>query len=73
MRNGNVFTPRSARKLVNGSMIEPIAFCMNSNCSFSRALFPISTTPPTASEWPLMYLVTECTTMSKPSSSGRCS
>ena len=28
---------------------------------------PITTTPPIMSEWPLRYLVTECTTMSKPS------
>ncbi len=28
-------------------------------------------TPPITSEWPLMYLVVECTTMSNPCSSGR--
>jgi len=29
--------------------------------------------PPMTSEWPFRYLVVECTTMSKPYSSGRCS
>ena len=38
----------------------------------SRDSPPMTTTPPTMSEWPFRYLVAECTTMSKPSSSGRC-
>ena len=33
---------------------------------------PTIATPPITSEWPFRYLVVECTTMSKPSSSGRC-
>ena len=32
---------------------------------------PTTATPPTMSEWPFRYLVVECTTMSKPCSSGR--
>jgi hypothetical protein len=32
---------------------------------------PTTATPPITSEWPFMYLVVECTTMSMPSSSGR--
>ena len=52
--------------------MEPMAFCMNSSFS-TRSLRSLTTTmPPTMSECPLMYLVTECTTRSMPRSSGRC-
>ena len=37
-----------------------------------RCSLPTTATPPITSEWPFRYLVVECTTMSKPSSSGRC-
>ena len=37
-----------------------------------RRVIPTAATPATTSEWPLRYLVAECTTTSKPRSSGRC-
>ena len=40
--------------------------------SWRSAFSPTTSTPPTMSEWPFRYLVAECMTMSKPSSSGRC-
>ena len=66
--------PRSARKLSNGPWIAPTAFWMKPSRSRSgwwRASVPTTATPPITSEWPFMYLVVECTTMSMPSSSGR--
>jgi hypothetical protein len=74
MRSASVFRPRSARKLSNGPATPPTAFCKYASCSASgasRSSLPITTTPPMMSEWPLRYLVAECTTMSKPCSSGR--
>ena len=78
MRSASVLTPRSARKLSNGPAIAPTAFCRKPRRSRSgvepRVAGPIATmaTPPITSEWPFRYLVAECTTTSKPSSSGRC-
>ena len=72
MRSGSVFRPRSARKLSNGPCTPPTAFCRKPSFSASSALSPTTTMPPTMSEWPFRYLVAECITMSKPSSSGRC-
>ncbi|MNI62854.1 hypothetical protein D3C73_1181890 [compost metagenome] len=73
MRSGRVFRPRSARKLSNGPCTPPTEFCRKAICSASSALSPTTTMPPTMSEWPLRYLVAECSTRSAPSSSGRCS
>ena len=50
---------------------EPMAFCRKPSFSASSAS-AVTATPPTRSEWPLRYFVAECTTMSKPCSSGRC-
>ena len=53
----------------------PTAFCRKasrSRHSACRSSPPTIATPPITSEWPFRYLVVECTTMSKPSSSGRC-
>ena len=75
MRSASVFTPRSARKQSNGPAIAPTAFCRKPSRSRSSAWRrspPTTATPPIMSEWPFRYLVVECTTMSKPSSSGRC-
>jgi hypothetical protein len=49
----------------------PVAFCRKASFSF-RAGSRTTTAPPTISEWPPIYLVTECATMSIPWSSGRC-
>ena len=73
MRSASVFTPRSARKLSNGPAIAPTAFCRkpSARATVAALVAPTTATPPTTSEWPFRYLVVECTTMSKPSSSGR--
>ena len=75
MRMARVFTPRSARKLSNGPAIAPTEFCRKPSCSRHsawRSSAPTMAMPPMMSEWPFKYLVVECTTMSKPCSSGRC-
>ena len=72
--------PASSRRAARGSCrtgpaIAPTAFCRKPSRSRSaswRGSLPTTATPPITSEWPFRYLVVECTTMSKPSSSGRC-
>ena len=71
MRSARVFSPRMTRKLSKGLAIAPIALCRNASRS-AKGPFAVTTMPPTMSEWPLRYLVAECTTRSKPSSIGRC-
>ncbi|MNY02362.1 hypothetical protein D3C86_1349330 [compost metagenome] len=71
MRRARVFTPRRVRKASNGPAMAPTAFCRKPRRSASSAFCPTTAMPPITSEWPLRYLVVECSTMSKPSSSGR--
>ena len=71
MRTARVFTPRSTRKQSNGERIAPIAFCRNPIFSAISSELEI-TAPPTESECPLRNFVVECTTISAPSSIGRC-
>ena len=70
MRSASVFSPRSARKLSKGPRIAPAEFCRKPSFSASSSSFTTSA-PPTMSEWPFRYLVTECMTTSAPCSSGR--
>ncbi len=63
--------PRNVRKLSKAPPVRPSALAHQASCSCSSFVFA-TTAPPTQSLWPLMYLVVECTTMSAPSSSGRC-
>ncbi len=72
IRNASVLRPRSARNESNGPWMAPTAFCRNASRSRSSSLVPTIATPPTMSEWPLRYFVVECTTRSKPYSSGLC-
>ncbi len=63
--------PRRVRKASNGLGTPPTAFCRKASFSFSASSCRMIAAPPITSECPLMYLVVECTTMSKPCSSGR--
>ena len=71
MRTASVFTPRSTSHESNGERIAPTAFCKKPICSAISSEFD-TTTPPTESECPFRNFVVECTTISAPSSMGRC-
>src|SRR4051812_3989987 len=53
-----------------GDGTPPTAFCRKYIRS-ARSFRDVPAKPPTQSEWPLRYLVVECTTTSNPSSRGR--
>lgn len=60
---------RSTRKQSCGAAHVLSAFCRCATLSARPASFTMAA-PPTTSEWPLLYFVVECTTISIPRSSG---
>ncbi len=71
MRTASVLVPRSTSQESNGLRIAPAAFWMNFSHSMSSSRVAI-TMPPMLSLCPLRYFVVLWTTMSAPSSMGRC-
>jgi hypothetical protein len=71
MRTASVLIPRSTSQQSNGPGTAPSDFCRNCNRSATVGSL-VAAKPPTTSECPPRYFVVECTTMSAPSSSGRC-
>ena len=70
IRRCSVRMPRWTRKASSGPGTAPTEFCTNLIASCSACSLT-TVAPPTASLWPPMYFVVECTTASAPSSSGR--
>ena len=70
-RTAWVFSPRKISQLSKGEGCRPSAFCANTIFSLHASSLQI-TAPPSASLWPLVYLVVLNRDRSAPSSSGRC-
>jgi hypothetical protein len=71
MRRARVLSPRRTSHASNGPGTAPSEFWRNARRSAIVGSF-VQAKPPTRSEWPPRYFVVEWTTMSAPSSSGRC-
>ena len=67
--NSNVAKDLRTRKQSKADGVAPLYFCILKSFSF-RSMSLIIRAPMITSECPLRYLVTECITMSTPSSSG---
>ena len=70
MRQPRVLIPRRTSQASNGEQASPRALQIQA-MRLAVSGDAETTQPPTTSEWPLMYLVVEWTTISTPSSSGR--
>ena len=66
MRSASVLMPRSTRKQSNGAGAGAQRVLQEADPLGQARRHSPSTAPPTTSEWPLMYLVVECITMSTP-------